>query len=967
MPYFRENRHLLNLKLETKTLDGLRECQLGAYWAVLAHFTAQSCPALISLPTGSGKTAVMQILSFGLAANRVLVIEPSTILRDQVEEEFRTLSTLKQIGIIPRSFPSARSLSREGRINRKAEWDKFRRFDVVVATPHTTSPEQPGVVKPPDDLFDLVFIDEAHHAPAPTWAGLLSAFEKSKCVLLTATPFRRDKRRLQAHLIYSYPIARALENEIYRPVKYHPVLVTTPGELDDALSKAAKRVLTAENKLGNKSRLLVRTERVGNAAALIKLYDYHGIKLREVDYTKSLASNQKTLDDVRQGKLDGIVCVGMVGEGLDLPVLKIAVLHRSPRSLPFTLQFIGRVARFAPAQIGDAHLVASPDEVRGEVRKLYREDADWRKLIPDLVDNVLGHVQKLRHFRSTSPLGYLDINPMDLKPFHSVRVYSATPSQVNFETALSPDAEMQLCFAETDSTGRVLTIITETESSPPWAKETAITQTEYDLHIYFHSRPARLLFEYTTSDELASEIRRTIASIDLPLVTPQALLKAMKEAQAGDYQMVGLRNVASPGPSHPTYKTLMGSQVQAAVRLTDSRVFAPGHALARISDDETRGIGSMKGRIWSISRTKLVDFVKWCETLAQALSRTRNQPGLPQIEFLARPIKIHRLTERPIAIVLDDSLLRAVVRVTVAQPVGLPVTNDIYPSIGITSFDSGHGVVGCELHFSSSAAPVAIRYAADAMPQWMKTDGRDVHTRVEFDDQNIFEGDLLAFFGQFPPKLVCFDGGTLIGNTKWIPNVALGPLPTACQESKTWRNCDIQHEASQSPKNRLNVQEWVLEELTSITSKGAIIVKDHGSGELADFVVVEPDANPKRISFVHCKASGGAAAGARVDDLYEVLQQACRSAQWIASPGLMSEVLKHTAQPRSSPISKGVRVDLENLANHFRSNEWKFRVVAVQPGCEFVKALRSPRVYPLLVAAHQWLLDVGAEFSFWGS
>lgn len=967
MPYFKDNSHLLNLKVETRTLDGLRECQLGAYWAVLAHFTADSNPALVSLPTGAGKTALMQILSFGLTAKRVLVIEPTVILRDQVEGEFRTFSTLKRIDAVPRNLPSPRSLSRVGRVNRKAEWEKFGRYDVVVATPHTTSPEQPGVVRPPDDLFDVVFIDEAHHAPAPTWASLLSAFEKAKCVLLTATPFRRDRRRLQAHLIYSYPIARALENEIYRPIKYHPVSVTAPADLDGALSKAAKRVLTAENKLGNKSRILVRTERVGNAPALIKLYKDHGINLGEVDYTRDLPFNQKTLDDVRQGKLDGIVCVGMVGEGLDIPVLKIAVLHHSPRSLPFTLQFIGRVARFAPAQVGDAHLVASPDEVRGEVRKLYRQDADWRKLIPDLVDNVLGEVAKLKHFRSTSPLGYLDINPMDLKPFHSVRAYSAKPSEVNIEGELDFEGEMQICFAEVDSTGCVLTVITETERTPLWAKETAITQTEYDLHIYCYVRSAGTLFEYTTSDELAAEIRKKITSVDLPLVPAQTLLKAMKEAQMGDYLMVGLRNVASPSLSHPTYKTLMGSQVQAAVRLTDGRIFAPGHALARISDDETRGIGSMKGRIWAISRTKLADFVTWCKALAEALSKTKTPRGLPQIDFLASPSKLARLRDRPLSVVLDDSLMRAVVRVTVTQPVGQPVTNDIYPSIEINSFESANGQLGCEFHFSSLAAPVSIRYTADAMPQWTKIEGREVHTRVEFDDHNIFEGDLITFLEQFPPKLVCSDGGTLIGNTKWMPNIALGPLPTACQDGKTWKNCDIQHETSQRPKNRLNVQEWVLKELKSTTSKAAIIVKDHGSGEVADFLVVEPDAKPKTITFVHCKASGGATASARVDDFYEVLQQACRSAQWIASPSLMGEVLKHTGQPRNSPISKGTRQDLENIAKHFRSNEWKFRVIAVQPGCDFQKARKSPRVYPLLVATYQWLLDVGADFSVWGN
>jgi superfamily II DNA or RNA helicase len=200
VPYFAEKCPLVDLKTESATALGLRECQIGAYWAVKAHFTMTSEPALVSLPTG---------------ASRVLIIEPSTILRDQVAADFETLETLKKVGAVPDETKGPKTIAREGQLTSAAAWKELTEFDVVVATPHTTSPEYDEIARPPADLFDVVFIDEAHHTAAPTWTALLNAFDRCRRVLLTATPFRRDKRRLQAPLIYSYPLSRALEANIY--------------------------------------------------------------------------------------------------------------------------------------------------------------------------------------------------------------------------------------------------------------------------------------------------------------------------------------------------------------------------------------------------------------------------------------------------------------------------------------------------------------------------------------------------------------------------------------------------------------------------------------------------------------------------------------------------------------------------------------------------------------------------------
>jgi superfamily II DNA or RNA helicase len=54
---------------------------LFALHAVLSHFSVFEEPAIVSLPTGYGKTAVIMALPFVLEATHLLVVEPSDALR----------------------------------------------------------------------------------------------------------------------------------------------------------------------------------------------------------------------------------------------------------------------------------------------------------------------------------------------------------------------------------------------------------------------------------------------------------------------------------------------------------------------------------------------------------------------------------------------------------------------------------------------------------------------------------------------------------------------------------------------------------------------------------------------------------------------------------------------------------------------------------------------------------------------
>ena len=95
--------------------------------------------------------------------------------------------------------------------------------------------------------------------------------------------------------------------------------------------------------------------------------------------------------DIRIGRLRSgesriVVCVNMLGEGFDLPELKVAAVHDMHRSLAILLQFTGRFTRTSDNSIGNATVVANiadPD-VSGALERLYSEDADWNELLSEL-------------------------------------------------------------------------------------------------------------------------------------------------------------------------------------------------------------------------------------------------------------------------------------------------------------------------------------------------------------------------------------------------------------------------------------------------------------------------------------------------------------------------------------------------------------------------------------------------------
>ena len=192
-------------------VTGLRGPQIGAVHAVHAHWTVSDVPATIVMPTGTGKTETMLSVLVSARCSRVLVVVPTDALRTQIAEKFLTLGVLKEpgFGVLtePAKCPIVGLLQHIPRD--VAEVDEvFGRCQAIVTTSSIAGQCTGEVRDRMAALCTHLFIDEAHHAEAPTWSAFKAGFRERRVLQFTATPFREDGAAPRREVIFGLPLAR---------------------------------------------------------------------------------------------------------------------------------------------------------------------------------------------------------------------------------------------------------------------------------------------------------------------------------------------------------------------------------------------------------------------------------------------------------------------------------------------------------------------------------------------------------------------------------------------------------------------------------------------------------------------------------------------------------------------------------------------------------------------------------------
>jgi DNA repair protein RadD len=359
--------------------DLLREPQRQAHRHVREHFATSKEPGILQIPVGCGKTGIMATLPFGIANGRVLVITPNLTIRKGVTEALDITS-------------------------RECFWAKTRVLSDFTAGPWTAVLDGPAanlhdaveshfivtniqqlasqadrwLPQFPHNFFDMILVDEGHHAAAASWQKVFRRFPDAKVVSLTATPFRSDQRPLQGEVIYRYSFARAMVNGFIKQIHSRNV---APDELyftylDDTKRHTLDEVLELREEAwfrrgvalspecnrhiaeasiqrcealraatGIQHQIIAAACSVDHARQVRSIYQECGYRAAEIHSEMEEDEQEQVIERLRLGQLDCIIQVQMLGEGFDHPRLSVAAIFRPFRSLAPYIQFAGRVMR----------------------------------------------------------------------------------------------------------------------------------------------------------------------------------------------------------------------------------------------------------------------------------------------------------------------------------------------------------------------------------------------------------------------------------------------------------------------------------------------------------------------------------------------------------------------------------------------------------------------------------------------
>ncbi len=254
---------------------GLRPLQIGAVHAVHSHWSVSDATATIVMPTGTGKTETMLSVLVSAGCSRVIVVVPSDALRTQIAEKFLTLGVLKYqdsilsegalhptvcvLHHIPKTVADATAL--------------LLRAHVIVTTSSLAAQCGPEAQRAFAAQCSHLFIDEAHHAEAPSWKTFKERFSARRVLQFTATPFREDGKPLDGKLIYVYPLRKAQAEGYFKPIQFVNVIEFDSNRADETIAAAAVQRLRSDLDKGHI--LMARVETVRRAEQVFQIYEQY--------------------------------------------------------------------------------------------------------------------------------------------------------------------------------------------------------------------------------------------------------------------------------------------------------------------------------------------------------------------------------------------------------------------------------------------------------------------------------------------------------------------------------------------------------------------------------------------------------------------------------------------------------------------------------------------------------------------
>lgn len=951
---------------------GLRGPQIGALHAIHAHWSVSNEPATIVMPTGTGKTETMLSVLVSYDCQKVLVIVPTDALRSQIAGKFESLGVLKlpQCSILTRSaeLPVVGMLT--SRPKTAADVDSFfSRCNVVVTSAHLVGLCTGDVQARMADLCSHLFIDEAHHSEAATWKAFRAKFVDKTVLQFTATPFREDGKKVDGKIIYVYPLRKAQQEGYFKPIRFRKVYDFNPKLGDEKVAEAAIEELDKDTT--KRHIVMARVDSTARADEVLAIYRKLG-KYEVVAIHSGI--NQRDREVARERLLSGdvriVVCVDMLGEGFDLPELKIAAFHDVRKSFAVTLQLAGRFTRVRQ-DLGDPVFITNTAriDVREELRRLYTQDPDWNLLLPDLTESAIdGEVVSQQFFQGFAN-SITEVPLKDIRPAGSMVVYKtkcADWKPENFRSGLRGIRALSSVFHSVNVEERTLVVMASSARAVRWTDVESISDWTWELYLAVWDPERSLLFIHGSNNSgWYRELAKALCGPEAELIIAPDIYRCFHEIKRLILNNVGLDEYLGRSVR---YTGRMGSNVEARIGQA-ARKGAVKSVLAGQGYEKHRraSIGAAKrGRIWSVQRFRIDSFVAWAKGIgAKLIDKSINADEVLSGTLI--PLAIGRFPEAaPIAVDWPSEILERAESGIQVRPLG----RDSESLLSIDLESAGQAAADRNI-IIVRGENWSCRLKLELFPLNDSFDFRFLHvggsaTTITFGGVTT---KIEEYFTQSPPVIWFADGSSLEGCIHvTLPEHAISPFPLDRLDAKgfTWDGVDITKESQGDAKLQGTVQHRVISVLKGDPSF-SVIFDDDGNGEAADVIAIALTEVQERkridVELYHCKYSQDATPGRRIEDLYEVCGQAQRSVRWLMTQqsrtGLFMHLLERdslrTTKGRPSRFEAGGVPILGEIKDMSRYHEVSIRVHIVQPGLSKSKATHSQ--LQLLAVTERFLTD----------
>ncbi|QIY76974.1 DUF3427 domain-containing protein [Streptomyces sp. RLB1-33] len=263
------------------------------------------------------------------------------------------------------------------------------------------------------DHFDIIVIDEFHHATATTYRRVIDHFKPKQLLGLTATPERMDGRNVQdeffdGHIAAEMRLWEALENDLLCPFHYFGIpdgtdLTNLTWQKGAYTDRDLDTVYTGNHA---RARIVVKQirDKISNPGAMRALgfcvtkthanfmadfFRKAGFQATALDSDSTAEVRARALTDLRDGKLQVIFSIDLFNEGLDIPDVDTLLLLRPTNSATVFLQQLGRGLRRA-----ETKPVLTVLDFIGQHRAEFRFEEQFRALTNLSRNRLVDHIER---------------------------------------------------------------------------------------------------------------------------------------------------------------------------------------------------------------------------------------------------------------------------------------------------------------------------------------------------------------------------------------------------------------------------------------------------------------------------------------------------------------------------------------------------------------------------------------------